>query len=155
MNDPIKRTAAGWHEAAGVGGDVSPQIEAVRVAARSFAKVEARVGENWMAEVVAAANESRLRFLAEKPGNYAEALRDLVEHADTFVVVWRDDALPGGNAMGFSIEDDYRRMESFVVQKHASLVAFESIGRPPGLPDRPFLDFVSAGHCYRLPLGSS
>ena len=97
MNDPIKRTAAAWHEAGGMGGDVSPLIEALRVAAVSFAKVDASAAAIWMAEVVAAANENRLRFLAERPGNYAEALRDLVEHADTFVVVWRDGARPGGN----------------------------------------------------------
>ena len=98
MTDAIKRTAAAWHEERGhFGGDVSPLIEALRVAAVSFAKVEASAAAIWMAEVVAAANANRLRFLAERPGNYAEALRDLVEHADTFVVVWRDGALPGGN----------------------------------------------------------
>ena len=97
MNDPIKRTAAAWHEAGGIGGDVSPLIEALRVASMSFAEVDASAAEIWMAEVVGAANQNRLRFLAERPGNYAEALRDLVERADTFVVVWRDGALPSGN----------------------------------------------------------
>jgi len=51
MNDPIKWTADAWHEAAGVGSDVSPLIEALRVAAMSFAKVQASAGEIWMAEV--------------------------------------------------------------------------------------------------------
>ena len=97
MTDPIEMTAAAWHEAGGIGGDVSPLIEALRVASMSFAEVDATAADIWVAEVVGAANENRLRFLAERPGNYAEALRDLVEHADTFVVVWRDGALPRGN----------------------------------------------------------
>ena len=59
-----------------------------------FEDVEASAAEDWLIQVIKAANEQRLRFLTERPCNYHAALVDLFEHAETFAIVWPSPASP-------------------------------------------------------------